>query len=143
MFAATNCQQRSTSMNDEHRIATRHRSFLQGRIYFNHRRSSVDCLIRDISDTGAKLIFSDAVTTPEFVELHIPNKQETYAAKVQWRRGDAVGVEFIRADAPSISPATQEPAPDLTARVTELEHTVAKLQRIVTDLRNEVQRTHG
>ena len=47
----------------ERRAATRQKSFLQGRIYFNNRRTSVDCLVRDISETGAKLTFAAAVTT--------------------------------------------------------------------------------
>ena len=38
----------------ERRSSARQKSFLQGRIYFNNRRSSVDCLIRDYSETGAR-----------------------------------------------------------------------------------------
>ena len=49
----------------ERRSVSRQKSFLQGRIFFNNRRTSVDCLIRDISPYGARLIFSDAVTTPD------------------------------------------------------------------------------
>ena len=33
----------------ERRTSARKRSFLQGRIYYHQRRSSVDCLVRDIS----------------------------------------------------------------------------------------------
>ena len=42
----------------ERRISTRQKSFLRGCIQFNHRRTTIDCLVRDISDTGARLIFS-------------------------------------------------------------------------------------
>ena len=74
---------------DERRVAMRHKSFLQGRIYFNGRRSSVDCLVREISDTGARLKFSTAVVTPDVVELHIPSKDEIRAilthAQGRWR----------------------------------------------------------
>ena len=37
----------------EKRSSGRQKSFLQGRIFFTHRRNSIDCLIRDISDQGA------------------------------------------------------------------------------------------
>jgi hypothetical protein len=39
-------------------------------------RNAVDCLIRDISPYGARLIFSDAVTTPDVLELYIPQKEQ-------------------------------------------------------------------
>ena len=60
----------------ERRSISRQRSFLQGRIFYNSRRSSIDCLIRDISDTGAKLKFSEAVAVPDAMELYIPTKEE-------------------------------------------------------------------
>jgi hypothetical protein len=37
----------------ERRTSSRQKAFLQGRIFFNNRRTSVDCLIRDISEQGA------------------------------------------------------------------------------------------
>src|SRR4051812_14497247 len=76
----------------ERRSSTRQKSFLQGRIYYNNRRASVDCLVRDISDTGAKLVFSSAVTIPDVVEIYLSNKDEVRRARVQWRRGDEVGI---------------------------------------------------
>ena len=122
-------------MNDQ-RISIRQRSFLQGRIYFNNGRSSVDCLIRDLSETGARLKFSDAITTPEVLELHIPNKQETHRAQVQWRRGDEIGVAFVR-DEPTGAALSAAAAGDLTQRVQQLENDVSTLRRLVNELRNE------
>jgi len=122
-------------MNDQ-RISIRQKSFLQGRIYFNNGRSSVDCLIRDLSETGARLKFSDAITTPEVLELHIPNKQETHRAQVQWRRGDEIGVAFVR-DEPADAALSAAAAGDLTQRVRQLENDVSTLRRLVNELRNE------
>src|SRR5262245_4377325 len=78
----------------ERRASARQKSFLRGCIYFNNRRSTLDCLIRDISESGARLIFSDAVSIPDIVDLHIPQKDQTLRAHVQWRHGDEVGVAF-------------------------------------------------
>ena len=85
----------------ERRKTTRQKSFLRGTIYFNNRRNAADCLIRDISPYGARLIFSDAVTTPDVLDLYIPQKEQTLRIHVIWRHGQEVGVAFAQADARS------------------------------------------
>jgi PilZ domain len=131
-----------SATSDERRTLLRKRSFLQGRLYFNNRRSSLDCLVRDISDQGAKLKVSDSIAIPEFVELHIPNKDETYRAKVQWRTGFEIGVTFENEqEAPSIVPGAA-PA-DLPERVRRLEAEVASLHRKLNELQNELRQGQG
>jgi hypothetical protein len=131
-----------SATSDERRTLLRQRSFLQGRLYFNNRRSSLDCLVRDISSQGAKLKVSDSIAIPEFVELHIPNKDETYRAKVQWRTGFEIGVTFENdQDSPSIVPGA---APvDLPERVRRLEAEVASLHRKLNELQNELRHGQG
>ena len=46
-------------------------------IYFNNKRNVVDCLIRDISPYGARLIFSDAVATPDALDLYITFRRKS------------------------------------------------------------------
>jgi len=123
--------------NKDRRSRKRQKSFLQGRVYFNNRRSSLDCLVRDFSDYGARLKVSESVLMPEVVELHIPNKDEAYRARVQWRTSDEVGVAF---DAPDESPSIVPAGPDLLARVHKLETEMAALQRKVTELQNELRK---
>jgi hypothetical protein len=131
-----------SATSDERRTLLRKRSFLQGRLYFNNRRSSLDCLVRDISPQGAKLKVSDSIAIPEFVELHIPNKDETYRAKVQWRTGFEIGVTFENdQEAPSIVLGAG-PA-DLLERVRRLEAEVASLHRKVNELQNELRHGQG
>ncbi len=91
----------------ERRRTARQKSFLRGMIYFNNRRNAVDCLIRDISPYGARLIFSDAVTTPDVLELYIPQKEQTLRVHVIWRHGQEVGVAF--AQAAHMDPAAEQP----------------------------------
>src|SRR6185295_12394626 len=81
----------------ERRRTARQKSFLRGLIYFNNRRNVVDCLVRDISPYGARLIFSDAVSTPDTLDLYIPQKEQTLRAHVHWRHGQEVGVAFPQA----------------------------------------------
>ena len=130
-----------SATSDERRTLLRKRSFLQGRLYFNNRRSSLDCLVRDISGQGAKLKVSDSIAIPEMVELYIPNKDETYRAEVQWRTGFEIGVTFENDEAPSIVPGAA-PA-DLPERVRRLEAEVASLHRKLNALQNELRHGQG
>lgn len=127
---------------DERRTLTRQKSFLQGRIYFNNRRSSIDCLVRDYSETGARLKLSETITVPEAMELYIPNREEVHRAKVEWRSGNEMGVSFSdEMRSPSIAPDAAQG--DLAARVQKLEGEVAALRRAVTELRTDVRKNRG
>jgi len=121
-------------MNDERRKSSRQKSFLHGCIYFNNRRSAIDCLIRDISAEGARLVFSQTATIPDVIELHIPQKDQTLRAHVQRRTSGEVGVAFDTVHAPA-APTENE---DLAARVERLEADVAGLRRIMKRLRADV-----
>jgi hypothetical protein len=127
---------------NERRSGSRKRSFLQGRIFYNHRRNSIDCLVRDLSAQGARLKFPGAVATPDVVELHIPNKDETFRATVQWRAADEMGVVFgINEDAPALVPGA--PASDLPARLQKLEHDFGVLQRKVNEMQAVLRQIQG
>ena len=117
----------------ERRRIARQKSFLRGMIYFNNRRSVVDCLIRDISPYGARLIFSDAVTTPDVLDLYIPQKEQTLRTHVIWRHGQEVGVAF--AQAAQVDTASENG--DLAERVAKLEIEIAGLKRILKKLKTD------
>ena len=117
---------------DERRRSARQKSFLRGRIIFNNGRASVDCLIRDISDQGARVTFSDTITVPDLVDIYIPQKEQTVRAHVLWRHGHELGLCFAFA-------AGRPPHPpdisDLAARVAQLETEIASLRRILKRLK--------
>jgi PilZ domain-containing protein len=127
----------------ERRDATRQKTFLRGIIYYNNRSAAADCLVRDISDTGARLELSENVVIPYEIDLHIPKKGETYRACVQWRHGDGVGISFANpvvrrtpdraADAVETSERGQDGA-ELTDRVQRLEAEVSSLKRAIKEL---------
>ena len=116
----------------ERRRIARQKSFLRGMIYFNNRRNVVDCLIRDISPYGARLIFSDAVTTPDVLELYIPQKEQTLRVHAIWRHGQEVGVAF--AQAAQMDPVAE---PDLAERVARLEMEIVGLKRILKKMKTD------
>lgn len=117
----------------ERRRTTRQKSFLRGMIYFNNRRNAVDCLVRDISPYGARLIFSDAVTTPDVLDLHIPQKDQTLRIHVIWRHGKEVGVAFAQAAQMDSVAETG----DLAERVARLEIEIAGLKRILKKMKTD------
>jgi hypothetical protein len=121
---------------EERRRTARQKSFLRGMIYFNNRRNAVDCLVRDISPYGARLIFSDAVTTPDVLDLYIPQKEQTLRVQVIWRHGPEVGVAF--AQAATVEPtAEQQPPSDLAERVARLEIEILGLKRILKKMKTD------
>jgi hypothetical protein len=109
----------------ERRGLVRHKTFMKGRIYFNNRLSSMDCIVRDVTDNGARLEFSENVTLPEAFELYLPTRNEYFRAHIEWRKGNQLGVSWGtakgRADADGDSPFND--------RLAKLEHDVAVLQR--------------
>ena len=117
----------------EQRRVPRQRAFLRGKLYFNNRLNVVDCTIRDISAHGARLIYSDAVTTPDELELYIPQKEQTLTVRVVWRRGQEVGVSFDEAAQVN---HPMEPG-DIAERFARLEAEIAALKRIVKKLKTE------
>ena len=117
----------------ERRRIARQKSFLRGMIYFNNRRNAFDCLVRDISPHGARLIFSDAVTTPDVLDLYIPQKEQTLRIHVIWRHGQEVGVAFAQ---PTQMDPGAEPG-ELTDRVARLEIEIAGLKRILKKMKTD------
>jgi uncharacterized protein YceH (UPF0502 family) len=116
----------------ERRSSARQKSFLKGQIIFNNRRSVVECLIRDISSDGARLIMSQTGIIPDVIELYIPQKEETLRARVQRRADDEIGVAFM-ADT-----AVAAGSGDLAERVKQLEAEVASIKRLVKKLKADM-----
>ena len=117
----------------ERRNTTRQKSFLRGCIYFNNRRSAVDCLIRDISGSGCRVIFSSTVQIPDVVDLYIPQKEQTLRAQVHRRNGEEIGVTFAGASA--AAPPQLPAADNLAERVERLEAEIAQLKRMLKKLK--------
>jgi uncharacterized small protein (DUF1192 family) len=120
----------------ERRNARRAKSFLQGFVYVSRKRGALACLIRDLSDKGARIIFSDTVTLPDMVELYIPQREQTLRARVQWRRNDEIGLAFIAAEREREPDATPS-AGEVVQRVALLEAEIATLRALLKRLKNE------
>ena len=120
----------------ERRRASRQKSFLRGNIQFNNGRNSADCLIRDITIYGARLVCSDTITTPDVIDVYIPQKEQTFRAHVIWRHAQEMGVAFAQPAAAQPSDAPHEGL-DLTARVERLESELAAMKKMLKRLKTD------
>ena len=90
-----------------------------------------ECIVRNISDNGANIEFSDEYELPkEQLSLRIARKGRSFLAKVIWWRDNFVGVAFR-----SESPAA--PISDLEERLRKSEIKKRQLQRKIDQLLNE------
>src|SRR5829696_10211587 len=78
------------------RVGARQKTLWRGTVYWQNRSFSADCIVRDFSETGARLtiVLPAGSTLPDKVELYVPQKSIAETASVIWRRGDEVGVQF-------------------------------------------------
>jgi len=123
-------------MTADKRAAPRMRSFLKGKAIFNNRQSTLDCLVRDISATGARLEVSNAVLLPELFDLYVAQKDTTYRVRISWRAEGEIGVEFEQAQAQGQAVPVQKD--DLAARVHDLELELAAQRILIAQVRLEL-----
>ena len=91
-----------------------------------------DCVVRNISENGASLEFSNVIKLPrEQMSLKIARKGQSFLAKVIWWRDNFVGVAF-RAEAP-----VELPVSDLEERLRKSEKKKRQLQRRIKELIGE------
>ncbi|WP_029032805.1 PilZ domain-containing protein [Salinarimonas rosea] len=128
----------------EQRTAPRRRALVAARIRYGGGAVTVDCVVRNISDTGAKIDLSEGVTLPEHFEIVIPQMNAVHRAELRWRRGSEAGIAFLdaaegehRADAGPLAQASTAPTPSeaaLKARIRALEAEVVRLRERILEL---------
>lgn len=113
---------------EERRQSHRGRTHLGGRIVFNGRASTVDCLVRNLSPDGARITLGDVAVIPGDFEIDIHGRAETKRARVVWRNGTQAGIEFVR---PSQGPFVSL---DAARRIRKLEAEREALAKRVAEL---------
>jgi len=79
-----------SAMDDEHRVAPRHRVLKGGRILFGG--ASIDCTVRNLSDTGAALDVTSPLGIPTEFTLATDDSQRP--CRVVWRKEKRIGITF-------------------------------------------------
>ncbi len=79
----------------ERRRAERHDCTLGGKLFYGLAGLSLDCVIRDISDSGARVaVPSAAWKAPKVIHLLSLREGKVYSGKVMWNRGRYLGLSF-------------------------------------------------
>ena len=110
---------------DEPRRSVRKKLFLRGFIRTPKSNTSIDCMVRDLSEDGAKLRFRCTPPITDLFELHIPEKDAVLQSKLVWMNNCEAGVSFDLGGAVSAERADYS---ELFVRVTELEDKIAALK---------------
>jgi len=83
---------------EESRIERRHekrqRSLLGGHVVMNNKNSTVDCLVRNLAEHGARLHFGGTPWLPEEFELRIDGRNDKRKARKVWIRDGEMGVSL-------------------------------------------------
>jgi len=114
----------------EKRDAPRHKCFLRAFVYFEGRGTAINCVVRDISDIGARLQFDKPLVLTELLDLHIPIKGQSFHAKVRWEDGSEIGIAFhATSNTDAANMGVDERMNRLEAEISALRHIVKLLQR--------------
>jgi PilZ domain len=76
------------------RAALRQRTLKSAKIIHAKQWTLVDCSVRDISETGAKIQCSDQMAVPNELRFLLVSDNTIRPAKVAWRQGELVGIHF-------------------------------------------------
>jgi hypothetical protein len=78
----------------EKRREPRKRTLKRGRLVFNDGRSVIDCVVRNLSPSGALLVLPSLLGIPQEFDLHIDSNRNCRAARIIWKGDGKIGVEF-------------------------------------------------
>jgi hypothetical protein len=87
---------RSGQAGEERRAAARLRTLKEGRLLTSDC-TSVDCTIRDLSASGAKLSFAGPTAIPDEFRLLLKSTNMLVPARLVWQRGLFAGIAFTGA----------------------------------------------
>jgi hypothetical protein len=112
------------------RGAPRRRVLKAAQLVYDGGRTVVECMIRDISDTGAKIDTEVALALPGTFAIVLPDGVKR-PASIVWKKANLLGIHF--ADAAPPRPQAGGPAgaggkAALIARIAEIERQLAELR---------------
>ncbi len=113
----------------DRRQSARDKVIYGGVAEIDERGATQDCVVRNISETGAHLEFSNVVKLPtEKMSLTIARKGRSFLARIIWWRDNFVGVAF------SSEQPYELPVSDLEERLRKSEKKKRQLQRRINEL---------
>jgi len=113
----------------DRRQSVRDKVIYGGVAEIGERGASRDCVVRNISESGARLEFSNDIRLPkDRMLLTIARKGRSFLARIIWWRDNFVGVAF------SSQTSYELPGSDLAERLRKSEIKKRQLQRRIKEL---------
>lgn len=78
----------------DHKSIPLGRTLLAGKVISNFGQSSIDCVVRRMSDHGATISVESPLGIPRHFQLQIPDEGAPRPCKVLWQSDREIGVEF-------------------------------------------------
>ena len=97
----------------ERRQHPRQRVYYGGMVAFNMRKSTLECVVRNFSQFGARIEFDNAALIPDEVDFNIEHRGLSCLARLVWRDRDAAGLSVDAAATrltDAIAPVLQGPS---------------------------------
>ena len=113
----------------DRRANARDKVLLDGRAELD-AQSSMNCMVRDLSENGACVEVDAYARVPEEINLTIARKGRSYLARVIWREANRLGLAFR-------TMITDPGGSDLDARLRASEKKKRELQRRIKELIGE------
>jgi hypothetical protein len=79
----------------ERRSTKRWNTILTALVKSDNQLQSTECVVRDLSDTGAKVYFAGLLDLPAEFELVIPSRGLRVRSRLMWSQGANHGVMFL------------------------------------------------
>ena len=79
---------------EQARKSRRMKAMKSGRVVIHSSGAGIDCVVRSLSPTGARLSFAAPVDLPAQFELYLLAENVRVGANVAWHKGLDAGVEF-------------------------------------------------
>ncbi|MDQ6433570.1 PilZ domain-containing protein [Mesorhizobium sp. LHD-90] len=78
----------------DRRQEDRRRVFKGARLTFNKGYGAFECVVRNVSESGARLVFGDTSAIPSHFDLLMSGEERARKATVRWRSVTALGVSL-------------------------------------------------
>lgn len=85
----------SSSVRSASERLPRRKAFKAGIVSYQNHSLSHDCIIRDLSEKGARLRFEKHTVVPDKFTLIIPVEGKKVDCQIKWRNDVELGAEFI------------------------------------------------
>ena len=123
-------------MFEERRSSVRKNTALVGKIIVDKRIAPIGCMVRDLSEDGARIDVREDALLPYEFELEVPDVNLLVRTRVAWASGKGYGLMFISAPkmvqdhGPSAEPLDSTPLAEVYTKSLSLHLSEAQYDRL-------------